>query len=421
MNTSIGKNKCRSYPLHTLHHISELTKTQGKFCIKRYKRQCNTPTYLPTYLISTFIIHFTQTYLHLYYTSSTIPQTFHPNIFTFILYIIYDTPDISPKHIYIYTIHHLRYPRHFTQTYLHLYYTSSTIPQTFHPNIFTFILYIIYDTPDISPKHIYIYTIHHLRYPRHFTQTYLHLYYTSSTIPQTFHPNIFTFILYIIYDTPDISPKHIYIYTIHHLRYPRHFTQTYLHLYYTSSTIPQTFHPNIFTFILYIIYDTPDISPKHIYIYTIHHLRYPRHFTQTYLHLYYTSSTIPQTFHPNIFTFILYIIYDTPDISPKHIYIYTIHHLRYPRHFTQTYLHLYYTSSTIPQTFHPNIFTFILYIIYDTPDISPKHIYIYTIHHLRYPRHFIQTYLHLYYTSSTIPQTFIYLLKATGHVFYTPV
>ena len=145
-------------------------------------------------------------YLHLYYTSTTIPHIFHykdtciyiytihqlrypisfitnTHVFTFILYINYDTPYLSLQ------IH----------MYLHLYYTLTTIPHIFHY------------------KHtcIYIYTIHQLRYP-------------ISFITNT---HVFTFILYINYDTPYLSLQ------IH----------MYLHLYYTSTTIPHIFHSNYLT------------------------------------------------------------------------------------------------------------------------------------------------------------------------------
>ena len=77
----------------------------------------------------------------------------------------------------------------------------------------------------------------------------------------------------------------------------------------------------------------------YIYIYAIHQLRYPISFitnTRIYLHLCYTSTTIPHIFHhkyTHIFTFMLYINYDTPYLSSQihtYIYIYTIHQLRYP-------------------------------------------------------------------------------------------
>ena len=226
----------------------------------------------------------TNTYLHLYYTSTTIPHIFHH----------------KHTYIYIYTIHQLRYP-------------ISFITNT---HIFTFILCINYNTPYLSSQ----------------THIYLHLYYTSTTIPHIFHHK-HTLYLHLYYASTIIPHifhhKHtyIYIYTIPRLRYPISFitsfiTHIYLHLYYTSTIpIPHIFH----------------YKHTYIYIYTIHQLRYP-------------ISFITNT---HIFTFILYINYDTPYLSSQ----------------THIYLHLYYTSTTIPHIFHH----------------KHTYIYIYTIHQLRYP------------------------------------
>ena len=124
-----------------------------------------------------------------------------------------------------------------------------------------------------------------------------------------------------------------------------HHTHIYLHLYYTTTTIPHIFHH------------------KHtsIYIYTIQQLRYPISFIT----------------NKHLFTFILYNNYDTPYLSSQ----------------THIYLHLYYTTTTIPHIFHH------------------KHtsIYIYTIQQLRYPRGVLQFF-------ADIPGA-IWTIHLTGHIF----
>ena len=194
-------------------------------------------------------------------------------------------------------IQQLRYPYlHHKHIYLHLYYTSTTIPHIF-----------------ITNTYIYIYLIHQLRYPISSSQT-----------------QIFTFILYSNYDTPYLHHKHIY-----------------LHLYYTSTTIPHIF-----------------ITNTYIFIYTTQQLRHPISSSQTH-----------------IFTFILYINYDTPYLHHKHIYLHLYYTATYDTpylHHKHIYLHLYYTATTIPHIF-----------------ITNTYIYIYTIHQLRYPRKALQFFAYI--------------------------
>ena len=252
-------------------------------------------------------------------------------------------------HIYIHTTQQLPYPRVGISSQIHTHIYIHTTQQLRYPrevfhhkytHIFTFILHSNYHTPG--------------RYFITNTHTYLHSYYTATTIPQG-----------------GISSQihtHIYIYTTQQLPYPREvFHHKYTH---------------IFTFILHSNYHTPG--------------RYFITNTHTYLHLYYTATTIPQggissqihthiyihttqqlrylreVFHhkyTHIFTFILHSNYDTPG--------------RYFITNTHTYLHSYYTATTIPQG-----------------GISSQihtHIYIHTTQQLRYPREvFHHKYTHIF-------------------------
>ena len=379
-------------------------------------------------------------------------------IFTFMPYNDYYTWWQHHKHtyIYIYTIQRLLYPMEAWQThaYLHLYHTMTTIPDGSMTiiGIFIFIPYNDYYTRWQHDKHtyIYIYTIQRLLYPMESWQThvYLHLYHTTTIIPDGSMTNtrIFTFIPYNDYYTRWKQDKHtyIYIYTIQRLQYPMEAGQThvYLHLYHTTTAIPDGSMTNtrIFTFIPYNDYYTRWKHDKHtyIYMYTIQRLLYPMESWQThvYLHLYHTTTKIPDGSMTNtrIFTFIPYNDCNTRWKHDKHtyIYIYTIQRLLYPMEAWEThvYLHLYHTTTTIPDGSMTNtrIFTFIPYNDYNTRWKHDKHtyiyiytiqrlhytrwqhhkhtyIYIYTIQRLLYPMEAWQkhVYLHLYHTTTTIP------------------
>ena len=358
-------------------------------------------------------------------------------IFTFIPYNDCNSRWKHDKHtyIYIYTIQRLQYPMEAWQThvYLHLYHTTTTIPDGSMTitRIFTFIPYNDYYNRWKHDKHtyIYIYTIQRLLYPMEAWQThvYLHLYHTATTIPDGSMTNTrtFTFISYNDNNTRWKHDKHtyIYIYTKQRLQYPMEAWQTrvYLHLYHTTTTIPDGSMTNtrIFTFIPYNDYNTRWKHDNHtyIYIYTIQRLLYPMAASQThvYLHLYHTTTIIPDGGKSNtrIFTFIPYNDYYTRWQHHKHtyIYIYTRQRLLYPMAAWQThvYLHLYHTATTIPDGSMTNtrIFTFIPYNDYYTRWQHHKHtyIYIYTIQRLLYPMAAWQThvYLHLYHTTTTIP------------------
>ena len=358
----------------------------------------------------------THVYLHLCHTTTIIPDGSMTNtrIFTFIPYSDYNTRWKHDKHtyIYIYTIQRQQYPMEAWQThvYLHLYQTTTTIPDGSMTNtrIFTFIPYNDYNTRWKHDNHtyIYIYTIQRLLYPMAATQThaYLHLYHTTTVIPDGRMTNtrIFTFIPYNDYYTRWQHDKHtyIYIYTIQRLQYPMEAWQThaYLHLYHTTTIIPggSMTITGIFIFMPYKDYYTRWQHDKHtyIYIYTIQRLLYPMEACQThvYLHLYHTTTTIPDGSMTNtrIFTFIPYNDYNTRWKHDNHtyIYIYTIQRLLYPMAASQThvYLHLYHTTTIIPDGSMTNtrIFTFIPYNDYYTRWKHDKHtyIYIYTIHRL---------------------------------------
>ena len=400
-------------------------------------------------------------------------------IFTFMPYNDYYTWWQHHKHtyIFIYTIQRLLYPMEAWQThaYLHLYHTTTTIPDGSMTitGIFIFIPYNDYYTRWQHDKHtyIYIYTIQRLLYPMASCQThvYLHLYRTTTTIPDGSMTNtrIFTFIPYNDYNTRWKHDKHthIYMYTIQRLQYPMEAWQThvYLHVYHTATTIPDGSMTNtrIFTCIPYNDYNTRWKHDKHthIYIYTIQRIQYPVEAWQShvYLHLYHTTTTIPDgsktntrifTFIPyndciipdgsmtntRIFTFIPYNDYYTRWRHDKnmYIYIYTVQRLLYPMAAWQThvYFHLYHTTTTIPDGSMTNtrIFTFIPYNDYNTRWKHDNHtyiyiytiqrlhytrwqhhkhtfIYIYTIQRLLYPMEAWQThvYLHLYRTTTIIP------------------
>ena len=199
----------------------------------------NTHAYIYIYIPNTPV------HLHLY--------SKHTRIFTFIFQ--------TRPYIYIYIPN--------TRVYLHLY-SKHTRIFTFifqtHTRIFTFIF----------QTHPYIYM------EACQTHVYLHLYHTTTTIPDGSMTNtrIFTFIPYNDYNTRWKHDNHtyIYIYTIQRLLYPMAASQThvYLHLYHTTTIIPDGSMTNtrIFTFIPYNDYYTRWKHDKHtyIYIYTIHRL-----------------------------------------------------------------------------------------------------------------------------------------------------
>ena len=409
-------------------------------CYTRWRHDKDTYIYIYTIqrLLYPMAAWQTHIYLHLYHTTTTIPDVMTiTRIFTFIPYNDYYNRWKHDKHtyIYIYAIQRLLYPMEAWQThvYLHLYHTATTIPDGSMTNtrIFTFIPYNDNNTRWKHDKHtyIYIYTKQRLQYPMEAWQThvYLHLYHTTTTIPDGSMTitRIFTFIPYNDYYTRWQQHKHthIYIYTIQRLLYPMDAWQThvYLHLYHTTTIIPDGSMTNtrIFTFIPYNDYNTRWKHDKHthIYIYTIQRLLYPVEAwqSQVYLYLCHTRTIIPDGSMTNtrIFTFIPYNDYYTRWRHVKHtyIYIYTIQRLQYPMEAWQThvYLHLYHTTTTIPDGSMTitRIFIFIPYNDYYTRWQHHKHtyIYIYTIQRLLYPMEAWQThvYLHLYHTTTIIP------------------
>ena len=346
-----------------------------------------------------------------------------------------------------------------THVYLHLYHTTTTIPDGSMRNtrIFTFIPYNDCNSRWKHDKHtyIYIYTIQRLQYPMEAWQThvYLHLYHTTTTIPDGSMTitRIFIFIPYNDYYTRWQHHKHtyIYIYTIQRLLYPMEAWQThvYFHLYHTTTIIPDGSMTNtlIFTFIPYTDYYNRWKHDKHtyIYIYTIQRLQYPMEAWEThvYLHLYHTTTAIADGSMTNtrIFTFIPYNDYNTRWKHDKHtyIYIYTIQRLQYPMEAWQShvYLHLYHTTTIITDGSMTNtrIFTFIPYNDYYTRWKHDKHtyIYIYTIQRLQYPMEVFQTHAYIYiyipntrvylhlYSKHTLTFTFIFQTRVYLHLYHT--
>ena len=360
-------------------------------------------------------LHFiTNTYLHSYNTTTTIPHTSPHKYYIYIhtlQQLRYPIPLITNTIFTFIQLQQLRYPISLitnTNTYLHSYnysncdtpYLSSQI-QT-HIYIHTITATTIPHTSHHKYKHMFTFIqLQQLRYPIPLstnTNTYLHSYNYSN------------------YDTPYLSSQILYLHSYNYSNYdtPYLSSQIQTHIYIhtiTATTIPHISHHKykpIFTFIQHSNYDTPYLSSQiqtHIYIHTI------------------TATAIPHTSHhkyKHIFTFIQlqqlrypiplitntntclhsynYSNYDTPYLSAQiqtHIYIHTITATTIPhtsRHKYYIYIHTI-TATTIPHISHhkyKHIFTFI------------------QLQQLRYPISLITNtnpYLHSYNIATTTPHT----------------